>query len=254
MEDYESEDDEQENGTPTIVDKNFNFDMLRDARPAINRIKPPDFNDLTYVPVNPRIESHLVGRAHYKKSNPAQSVILTHHWKYYYCTCVEYDNPLPTPERIMNTCTINPIQTGEQIFVVSFYINKRLGTTSSQRWRRDCWEKLRPVLERDWIDYSTAKKAVETAEYFSLHSVIDESGNVVTEAAKRSGRPVSQQVLDLSDEDAVYRTKLTRQHATYMARYRKQPTAALVVLLNNLYETVDLLGGVPSGWEKYAQL
>lgn len=249
FEDYEPEDAEQENGTATIVDKEFNFDMLRDARPSINRVKPPDFANLVFVPVNPKIEPELIDKAYYRKDNAAISVILAHRWPYYYCGCVFYNNPLPTLERIMNPCTINPIETKEEIYVINSYINKHLGTTTSQRWRRECWDRLRPILESSWIKYRQAQTEQTSKKYFILHSVIDKDGFMVPEPAKKSGRPVSQLVLDLSDEDTAYRNRLIRQHSTYISRYKHSPTEALKTLLNNIYTTVDTLGGVPTNWE-----
>lgn len=249
-EDYEPEDDERINSTPTKVDKNFNFDMLREARPAINRIKPPDFDSLVPIPANPKTEPKLIDRAYYERANPAKSVVLPHRWQYYYCGCVLYDNPLPTIERLANPCTIIPIKTKEEIYVINIYTNKRLGITNSQRWRRECWDKLRPILEAAWILYRQEQTEQDSKQYFTLHSVINEDGAMVPEPPKKPGRPVSQDVLDLSDEDTTLRGKLIRRYNTYLARYRTAPTDALETNLNQIYATVHNLGGVPENWEQ----
>ena len=253
-EDIELED--SDSNANVVVDKYFNFDMLASVIPSITRIKPPNFNDLVKVPVNSSIDRQYVDKTFYKKSNPAESVMLPHKWQYYYCGCIEYDKTLPTVECPINPCTVEPIKSSAQIYVITIFLSKRLGHTASQRWNKNCWERLQHSLQVSWLDYKQAKEHLAAEEYFSLHSVINDQGEQVAEPAKTRGRHKSTEVLALSSEDGVKRSKLIQKYASYRGRYRKlkaqnKSTSSIENLINNIIDEVSNLGGTPTGWVRY---
>lgn len=252
-EDYEYEDGEDygEN-LPVIVDKEFDFSKLREARPSINRIKPPDFDDLVFGTANPKTEPHLVERAAWYKSDPVKSVVLPYRRLYYYCGCIAYDNPFPPVP--VSQCTIKPLQTGESIMVLRIDVNRRFGITSSQRWRQECWLRLRPILEAAWNLYSQDQERRKIEEFQNISHEYTEDG--FTPIKSNPGRKSNE--LSLSDDDFTNRKKLIVRHAQYKRRYltdiaNGKPGNRIAVSLNEMYDLLETLGGVPTDWVRYPE-
>lgn len=265
-EDYEGEDEDSESGilAPVELDKEFNFDRLRSASPGVNRVKPPPFDYLVEYPVNIKFESHLAGRAFYYKSNMPESAItdtafpgagylLPHKWPYYYCGCIYYDNAFPPAP--VNQCSIKPIESGERIIILTIEQNKWLGLSHTDRWRESCWLRLRPLLEAAFILHKQDRERQAVEEHHSLHSVYTEDG-FIPKPQIRPGRKVNE--LNLTDTDYANRVSLVRRRATYKSRYLKDITMGkhgnrIAKALNEMYDLVETLGGVPVDWVKYSE-
>jgi hypothetical protein len=249
LENLEDSDVSGEFSTTTLVDKYFNFDVFVGAVPSLTRIVPPPFDDLVHVPINMRIEPEKKDKYFYYRSDPSKSILLPHRIEYYYCGCIPYGS-LP------NSCTTKPIALGEQIYTIAIYVSKRMGRTTSQRWRRECWELLAPNLRISWDTHRAVIDQQAAEDYFNEHSTINEFGERVANGPAKPGRKISQAVLDLSDEDVSKRTKLTTKYAVYKHRrnkkvYTKEDTSKLDRKLNEIYNEVLELGGVPTGWNLF---
>ncbi|KKM94126.1 hypothetical protein LCGC14_1201440 [marine sediment metagenome] len=249
----EPEDDEHGENLPVTVDKEFNFDKLREAKPSINRIKPPDFNDLVFGTANPKTEPHLVERAAWYKSEPSKGIVLPYRRLYYYCGCIAYHNPFPPAP--INKCTINPIQTGEAIMVLRIDVNRRFGITTSQRWRQECWLRLRPTLEAAWNLYRQDQERKEIAEFHNINFEYTPDGFVPIKPHSPGRQPND---LNLSDDDYTARIRLVNRHSTYKHRYLKDIANGkhgnrIAKTLNEMYDLLESLGGVPGNWVKYPE-
>ncbi len=251
-EDYEPEDEEHDDNLVVVKDKEFNFSNLREARPSINRIKPPDFDDLVFGTANPKTESHLIERAAWYKSNPSKSIILQYKRAYYYCKCIEYDNPYPPAPT--NECIIKPLQVGDAIMVLRIDVNKRFGITSSQRWRQECWLRLRPILEAAWNLYNQEEERKNIEEFTRLNYEYTDDGFVPVK--NNPGRKANE--LNLAEDDFAARKKLVTRHAQYKRRYVTDIAVGksgnkIATSLNEMYNLVENLGGVPPDWIYYPE-
>lgn len=248
----ELEDEDSNNSGPTtVIDKYFNFDMFMAAEPSITRVKSPNFDDLINVPVNIHIEPEKKNKYFYYRSDPSKSILLIHRQEYYYCGCTLY-NAFPGG---FNSCSVKSLQAGEQIYTVTIYLNKRMARTTSQRWRRECWERLAPTLRIQWAEHQSLLDNQSAEDYFNEHSTIV-NGERVADTPRKPGRPINQEVLSLSDEDAIRRTKLTNRYAVYKYRRKtaeqeNKSTSKIDIKLNEMYDEVIDLGGVPNGWIRY---
>lgn len=252
QEDYEPEDDEQEPTAYNNPDKEFNFDRLVTAKPRINRIKPPVFEDLVEFRITLASERHMVDKAFYYRNGIIRNgrdvggldANLQYKRQYYYCSCRLYNDP-QTP---INPCTLteSTIKPNERIMVLTIENNKRLGLTSTQRWREECWFRLRPQLETAFNLHKQDDEQRASKQYHNLHSVATDEGFL---PEPQSGR------LNLSPEDTATRKRLVRRYTTYHHRYNKQlmegkSVSTTVTMLNELYDAVHDLGGVPESWSK----
>ncbi|KKM27075.1 hypothetical protein LCGC14_1578330 [marine sediment metagenome] len=253
QEDYEPE-DEQEPTPYNSPDKEFNFDRLVAAKPRINRVKPPVFEDLVEFRPTLSTERHLIDKAFYYRHGVKRGgrevggldAGLQYKWFYYYCGCRWYDNAIS--RQPINPCTLteSTIKPNERIMVLTIENNKRLGLTSTERWREECWFRLRTQLETAFNLHKQDKEQQAANQYHNIHSIHTEEGLV---PEPQRGR------LNLSPEDTATRKRLVRRYTTYHHRYNKQFTtgkdfANTITMLNELYDAVDNLGGVPTGWLK----
>lgn len=182
--------------------------------------------------------------------------------KYYFSTYKEtYDTSWETttdPEVLRfhpkdTTCRILLLRKGESVVNVVVWLNRRMGITGTQHWRRECWEKMFPIFQEESNQKRLNEMAAAMAKPPKSH---------------RMGRPISEAVAALSPVDAVKRTKLinlwgaTKQRNKIIsAEMLLTADAARIVKLAgqlsrnsdkliSIYHQAEALGAAPEKWAK----
>ena len=249
--------------------KEFNFDYFIGAKPGIVRGRPYNFGGAKFRGVS-KGDHSLKDRLMDIPGNP-ETIILKRPWYNYFCGCIDYCNWSMGNGicRVDSNCkckgtelppdgiTSSELRHNEAIYYVTSFLNRRHGSTTTQRWRRGCWEHAEAKLRTTWDISRKVKSELEAQEYFNINSVLDKDAEWVLES-KTKGRPLSTNVLYLTEEESQERTKLILRYANYKRRRQlyinnNSPVVLVENLLREIYTRVSDLGGVPSRWEYYAE-
>tara|TARA_Y100000310_G_scaffold266289_1_gene277728 strand:- start:951 stop:1697 length:747 start_codon:yes stop_codon:yes gene_type:complete len=239
----------------------FNFDWFIEAKADKIKAKPPDFTNLQQLFTTEALERRHSGRV-FMDLSTNKVVELPRKKELYYCSCWQY-NVGGAKCNCQLPCTAI-LQRGEQIYTVSIWTNRNRGTTRTERWRRECWETNRPIMEHEWMESKWLRDQDEANLAFSLIQDVKET--------HRRGKPSVSEQFNLTETEAAQRTLLVRKYTTY--RYRRVRAlkaiqlrlasdgvesvirasarlSHLEELMNEVYTSVTNLGGVPEGWEYY---
>ncbi len=279
VEDYEIDESAEysNHARDWAMPKIFRFDQLETAKPGIVKEAPYSFWGLaTREPGWKWLDSTDAWVKDKPDDDMATKLLdLRRPMRFYLCGCITYCNSGGTdinchcttfagPPHLRTEPGYGELRKGEKIIRVLIHLNKLQGRISTQNWRLSCWNDLSPKLRAAWEMEREQEEKQKQQNYFDRNSFINEDGEKELKVATR-GRPKSDAVEALSDDDQSERKKLILRHAQYASLLRKghrnltednaQQMARTILgytyHLNEIFEMMEQLGGAPTSWEYY---
>ncbi len=260
--------------------KIFNFDQLISANPDVVKETPYAF--WGYKAREPGWK-WLDSTDAWVKENPDDEMAtkilsLRRPMRFYLCGCIRYCNSggsnldchcitFASPPHMRTAEGYGELRKGEHIVRVMVHLNQLQGRISTQNWRLSCWNEMSPKLRAAWDIERKYQEKQKQQEWYDKHSTINDDGVKEVKVAAR-GRPTSEMVSNLSEEEQKKRKKFILRHAHYVSLVRKKQrdvtednavqTARTVMgytyHLNELFTEVESLGGAPDNWKYYSDV